>query len=300
MGQQAVFFDRDNTLIVSDGYLGEPDRVRLMPGAADAVARARALGYAVVVVSNQSGVARGMFPEAAVRAVNQRVEQMLKAENPAAIVDRQEYCPFHPQASVPMYRQESELRKPAPGMLLKARRELGLEEGGWCVGDAPRDVSAGRAAGCRTILFRPVGVVASPAADEPADVKPDFEVTSLREALDIIERDSAPGEPPVVASAAPEKGATENVATPGPAVGVLPDARVVSLLEQLVVESRRRNEAKPADFSIATLMAGLVQVLALATVILSYLLNGHTQELLLLAVFLQMLVTSLVLMGQQK
>src|SRR5581483_2775525 len=73
MKRPAIFFDRDNTLIVSDGYLGDPDKVVLMEGAADALARARSLGFATVVISNQSGVARGMFNEEDVRAVNHRI-----------------------------------------------------------------------------------------------------------------------------------------------------------------------------------------------------------------------------------
>ena len=75
MGRPAVFFDRDNTLIVSDGYLSDPADVALVEGAADAVARVRAMGFAAVVFSNQSGVARGMFTEDAVYAVNGRLGQ---------------------------------------------------------------------------------------------------------------------------------------------------------------------------------------------------------------------------------
>src|SRR6266550_3848445 len=116
MKRPAVFFDRDNTLMACDGYLGDPSQVALVEGAADAVARARALGYAAVVISNQSGVARGMFDEEAVRAVNARLDELLKAENPAAIVDRHEFCPYHPEGTVERYKQESALRKPQPGM----------------------------------------------------------------------------------------------------------------------------------------------------------------------------------------
>jgi D-glycero-D-manno-heptose 1,7-bisphosphate phosphatase len=312
MPKTAVYFDRDNTLIVSDGYLGDPDSVRLMPGAAHAVARARELGYAVVVVSNQSGVARGLFPESAVRAVNARVEQMLRSSHPGALIDRQEYCPFHPSAAVPQYRMESDLRKPAPGMFLKARADLGLADGGWCVGDAPRDIAAGKAAGCRTILFRPVGVVASPAADEPSDVVADFVVTSLQEAMDVIERNTptpssdadpaspaettaSPSEPPDAARPTDEPPVRNATPSPAPA-----SPKSEKLLEQLLVELRRANEVRPADFSVAKLLAGLVQVLALAVLFLSYLRGDGTQTMLLLAVFMQMLVASLLLMAQTK
>src|SRR5258706_4598120 len=150
----AVFSDRDNTLMACDGYRGDPSQVVLVEGAADAVARARALGYAAVVISNQSGVARGMFDEEAVRAVNARLDELLKAENPGAIVDRHEFCPFHPDGTVEQYKQESALRKPQPGMILAAAEALSL-----CLprrlvaGDAGRDIEAGEGGGCRTGLF---------------------------------------------------------------------------------------------------------------------------------------------------
>src|SRR5688500_2715223 len=95
MKRPAVFFDRDNTLIANDGYLGDPNGVILIDGAADAIARARALGYATVVISNQSGVGRGMFTEEAVHAVNAKLDEMLRTQNSAAVIDRHEFCPFH-------------------------------------------------------------------------------------------------------------------------------------------------------------------------------------------------------------
>src|ERR1700689_805602 len=103
----AVFFDRDNTLIVNDGYLGDPDGVKLEVDAADSVALAHELGYVVVVVSNQSGVAKGLFAEQDVEAVNARMADLLLRANPRAVIDRQEFCPFHPDAVVPKYRAES-------------------------------------------------------------------------------------------------------------------------------------------------------------------------------------------------
>jgi D-glycero-D-manno-heptose 1,7-bisphosphate phosphatase len=190
----AVFFDRDNTLIVNDGYLGDPKGVVLAEGAAPAVARAHDLGFAVVVVSNQSGVARGMFGEDAVNAVNARMDQLLRTANPAAIIDRHEFCPFHPAAIVERYRLHSNLRKPKPGMLLKAAREMQLDlTRSWLIGDAGRDIEAGHAAGCRTILVQMPGLAASPAAQAGSAVKPDAVVTSLGQAMDIIAQEKAPG-----------------------------------------------------------------------------------------------------------
>src|SRR3954470_13726862 len=193
MKRAAVFFDRDNTLIANDGYLGDPNGVVLVDGAADAIARAREMGYAVVVFSNQSGVARGMFSEEAVHSVNHRLDEMLLDDNGHAVIDRHEFCPFHPEATVERYRQDSDLRKPKPGMILQAERQLALDlSRSWVVGDAARDMDAGKAAGCRTILVKNSSLPSSPAALSIGSTTPDFEVTNLREAIEVISQNHAP------------------------------------------------------------------------------------------------------------
>jgi D-glycero-D-manno-heptose 1,7-bisphosphate phosphatase len=195
MKRPAVFFDRDNTLIVSDGYLGDPEKVALMDGAAAAVARARELGFATVVVSNQSGVARGMFDEDAVHAVNARMDEMLAEQNAHAVIDRHEFCPHHPGGTVERYREDSDRRKPKAGMILQAAEALALDlSRSWLIGDAPRDVEAGKAAGCRTILFVPPDVAASPAASASSGVQADHTVTSLKDAIEYIASHREAGE----------------------------------------------------------------------------------------------------------
>lgn len=187
MKSAAIFFDRDNTLILNDGYLGDPSGVRLAPGAADAIARSKDHGYRVVTVSNQSGIARGLYSEDSVRAVNARMDELLRQSNPRAIIDRHEFCPFHPEGTVARYRLESDLRKPKPGMILKAARDLALDLcRSWLVGDAARDIEAGKAAGCRTILIRWPDVDPSPAAQVEPSIAPDAMVRSLAEAMDVI------------------------------------------------------------------------------------------------------------------
>jgi D-glycero-D-manno-heptose 1,7-bisphosphate phosphatase len=209
MKRAAVFFDRDNTLIANEGYLGDPNGVVLVEGAADAIARAREMGYAVVVFSNQSGVARGMFAEEAVHAVNHRMDEMLLDENAHAVIDRHEFCPFHPEATVERYRQDSDLRKPKPGMILQAERQLALDlSRSWVIGDAARDMDAGKAAGCRTILVRNPTLPSSPAAMSIGSTMPDYEVTSLREAVEVIAQNATqvPSEPaPVLATSGSEE-----------------------------------------------------------------------------------------------
>lgn len=201
MSRPAVFFDRDNTLIVNSEYLGDPAQVELIPGAPEAVARARGLGFAIVVVSNQSGVARGMFTEDDVRAVNARMDAALLEADNRAVVDRHEFCPHHPKGKVPAYATEHERRKPRPGMFFDAAKALDLDLArSWLVGDAPRDIVAGKAAGCRTILLRETFRTASPAAAETTGgAEPDYTASSLLDAIDFIEMNLEP-----VAAAKPE------------------------------------------------------------------------------------------------
>jgi D,D-heptose 1,7-bisphosphate phosphatase len=151
----AVFIDRDNTLIVNDGDLGDPGRVRLVEGAAEGLRRLRAAGFRLVVVSNQGGVARGAFTEADVESVHRRIAGLLAdATGRDDLIDAFYYCPFHPQGTVEAYRREHPWRKPQPGMLLAAASALDLDlPSSWLIGDQPRDVAAGRAAGCSTVLI---------------------------------------------------------------------------------------------------------------------------------------------------
>jgi D-glycero-D-manno-heptose 1,7-bisphosphate phosphatase len=198
MKQPAIFFDRDNTLIVNDGYLGDPDGVVLVDGAAEAVARVRRVGYVAITFSNQSGVARGLFTEEDVRRVNARLDEMLRRDDAEAVIDRHEFCPHHAEGIVPRYRQNSNFRKPAPGMIFCVARELQLDLGrSWVVGDAPSDIAAGRAAGCRTILFKHPDLPLSRASRELPTVEADFVAANLKEVADVIEfNSSAKQEPP--------------------------------------------------------------------------------------------------------
>lgn len=149
----AVFLDRDNTVIHNDGDLGDPEQVRLIKGAASAIASLRGLGYKIVVVSNQGGVARGKFTEQDVEQVNQRIGDLVKATT-GAIIDRFYYCPYHPQGKIKKYRKEHPWRKPQPGMLLQAAEDLQLDlSHSWVVGDQLRDVQAGLAVDVRAILL---------------------------------------------------------------------------------------------------------------------------------------------------
>jgi len=308
MKRPAIFFDRDNTLIISDGYLGDPEKVVLMSGAADAVARARSLGFATVVVSNQSGVGRGMFSEEDVHLVNRKMDQLLMEANGAAVIDRHEFCPYLPDASIEKYRQDSDLRKPKPGMIFSAADRLALDlSRSWLIGDAPRDIEAGKAAGCRTILLHLPDLPGSPAASAKLTSPPDCIVTSLKEAMDFIEttlqsESDGSNDAPIAQVATNERAAPIQAA---PIVEtVVKMDRLEHLAEQILSELRQRNQhADYADFSMSKLMAGIVQVLAIAIVFLSYLYRNVSDDfyqLMLFALFLQMLTVALLIMGRQK
>ncbi len=146
---KALFLDRDGVVIVEEGYLCEPDRVKLIPGAADAMRMAREAGYLLIMVSNQSGVARGKFGLADVEQVNMRLSEMLAVYG--AAFDAVYYCPHHPDITGPC-----DCRKPAPGMLLRAQKEFNIDmKDSAMVGDRPGDVQAGVNAGCgRCMLVR--------------------------------------------------------------------------------------------------------------------------------------------------
>ncbi|MEI7766649.1 MAG: HAD family hydrolase [Phycisphaerae bacterium] len=188
MANKAVILDRDGTIIEDTAYLGDPAKVRLLPGAAAALAALKHLGYKIIIASNQSGVARGMFGEDAVELVNQELCRQLK-EAANVTLDAAYYCPFHPEGSVPQYTMEHEWRKPQPGMIKQAAADFDLDlSQSWMIGDADRDIAAGAAAGCRTILLRDPE---RPTTMEghATTVSPNFVVRGLADATRIIARE---------------------------------------------------------------------------------------------------------------
>jgi D,D-heptose 1,7-bisphosphate phosphatase len=141
-----VFLDRDGTLIVERDYLSDPDGVELIPGAAEAIAELQRAGFAVVLVTNQSGIARGMFTLDDYRAVAARLEEMLTSAG--VTLDGTFFCPHHPDVS-----GDCACRKPGTGMHMDASRELGLDPGrSYFVGDKRSDVEAAVALGGTGIL----------------------------------------------------------------------------------------------------------------------------------------------------
>jgi len=152
MKQPAVFLDRDGTLNEDTGYVRRAEDVKLLTGSGEAVKLLNDAGFKVILVTNQSGVARGLMTTDDVDAVNQRLAELL-AESDAHI-DGIYYCPHLPDGSVPEFSIECDCRKPRPGLLLKAAAEMDVDlAASFMVGDSPRDIEAGKAAGTATILI---------------------------------------------------------------------------------------------------------------------------------------------------
>ena len=184
--KRAVFLDRDKTVIEDPGYINDPDLVHLLPGAAQAIRSLNEAGYLVVIVTNQSGVARGLVTEERLAEIHTRLKSELARHG--AAVENIYYCPYHPEGVIELYTRESDLRKPAPGMLLSAADELGIDlSSSWMVGDSARDVEAGKRAGCRTIRLTHGGEVGD---DEP---QADATVNDLPAAMQVILQTDASG-----------------------------------------------------------------------------------------------------------
>ena len=188
MSDKAIFLDRDDTLIEDPGYINSPDQVRLLDGVAEALNELKALGYKLVVVTNQSAVARGIVTEKVLGEIHDRLKQVLAEKN--AFLDGIYYCPFHPEGVVPKYRKESDCRKPNPGMLHKAAAELDIDlRQSWCIGNSGRDVEAGRRAGCRTILIdKPAHHKGAASALAMAAIAADHRAVNIKEAVNIIKK----------------------------------------------------------------------------------------------------------------
>ena len=141
--RKAIFIDKDGTLIHDVPYNVDPQNVRLAMGAGGALRRMKNAGYQLIVISNQSGVAKGLFEEKDLLPVNRQIQALLAPHG--VKVDAFYYCPHGPD-------DDCECRKPMPGMILRAARDYGADpQSSWMIGDILNDVEAGNRAGCQTI-----------------------------------------------------------------------------------------------------------------------------------------------------
>jgi D-glycero-D-manno-heptose 1,7-bisphosphate phosphatase len=151
--RRAVFLDRDGTINLERDYLHLPADFAFIPGAPEAIGLLKAAGFLVIVVTNQSGIARGYFDEAAVRRLHSHMDELLARHGTS--VDAYYLCPHHPLHGSGDYRRDCGCRKPLPGMLVEAAGDFSIDlAASYVVGDKLADVAAGFAAGCRPLLVR--------------------------------------------------------------------------------------------------------------------------------------------------
>ncbi|HXC93671.1 MAG TPA: D-glycero-beta-D-manno-heptose 1,7-bisphosphate 7-phosphatase [Geobacteraceae bacterium] len=180
---KAVFLDRDGTINEESEYLYKVEECRFLPGVKEAVKQLNAAGYFVVVVTNQSGVARGYYSESDIEKLHEFMEKEFAGSG--ARIDGWYYCPHHPD--FPVESAACDCRKPLPGMLLAAANELGIDlSSSWMVGDKNADREAGLAAGCRTILVK-TGYGAAETSEAPPGI---IAVDDLSAAVDFILKNS--------------------------------------------------------------------------------------------------------------
>ena len=157
---KAVFFDRDgviNELIYyrEQGIIDSPftvEQFRLLPGVSEAIKKFNEVGYKVILVSNQPGIAKGHMSEETFDKIRQKMKEELAKEG--AFVDGEYYCFHHPEAKVELLKINCECRKPKPGLLLQAAQDMGIDlSQSWMIGDGLTDIKAGKDAGTRTILL---------------------------------------------------------------------------------------------------------------------------------------------------
>jgi len=309
MSNKAIFLDCDGTLIEDTGYINSPDQVKLLEGVTEALVELRAMGYKLIVVSNQSGVARGIVTEQVLGEIHNRLRQQLAEKG--AHLDQIYYCPYHPEGVVRKYRKESDWRKPNPGMLLAAADELSIDlSQSWCIGDSNRDIEAGLRAGCKTILVNRFALYKT-SYDGPAEPTPDYKSVNMKEAVNIVKqyhrssnnvKVQTPSAPKSKAKQAPEskpkpapvsklKSASESKAKPAtklkakpvleateqpkpeqakPTEQDVPAESEKQLLNSILDQLKGMQRANMfSEFSIMRLLAGSVQIIVVFCLLLT-------------------------------
>ncbi len=185
---EAVFLDRDGVINEEVDYLCDVSELRLIPGASEAIKKLNDANIIVIVISNQSAVARGYCSEDDVRGINARLEELLGAEG--ARLDEVFFCPHHPGPvkgeGDPHYVRACKCRKPEMGMIRRGLDKYDISiENCALVGDTTSDIETGRRAGCRTVMVR-TGYCG---ADKKYDVQPDHICENIKEAVDLLLRD---------------------------------------------------------------------------------------------------------------
>jgi len=294
MSDKAIFLDRDDTLIEDPGYINHPDQVKLLDGVAEALIELKALEYKLIIVTNQSAVARGIVTEKVLGEIHNRLKQLLTEKG--VFLDRIYYCPYHPDGAVAKYRKESNCRKPNPGMLLKAAEEMDIDlSRSWCIGNSNSDIEAGLRAGCKTIL---IDLPSHQKQLSPGQPRPDYRAVNIKEAVNIVKKyhrcpDAAVATtgPSSTGQAEPVSQAAEQVAqetepvsqteqeqpqsepvelqTRPPEQGIAGD-RTEQLLNNILRQLKRMHRDDMfGEFSIMRLMAGIIQIAVLCVLLIA-------------------------------
>jgi len=151
--RKAVFLDKDGTIIPDVPYNVNPDLISLQEGVIEGLQLLQEQGYVFVVISNQAGVARGYFEWEALENVKHKIDFLLS--DAGIQIEKYYFCPHHPQGKLPQYSISCSCRKPEPGMILQALKDLNIDPAkSWMIGDILNDVEAGNKAGCRTVIIK--------------------------------------------------------------------------------------------------------------------------------------------------
>lgn len=184
--RRALFLDRDGTLVYPYHYPSRPEHLKLFEGIGPELQALQAMGFCLVLITNQSGIAREYFTEHDLTVMHTYLAEQLALQD--VRLDAVYYCPHHPDGVIPELAMACECRKPRPGMLLRAMADLQLDlEKSWFVGDILDDVEAGNRAGCRTVLVD-LGTESLPSTGVRY---PNFVAPNTREALRLIRTVSA-------------------------------------------------------------------------------------------------------------
>jgi D-glycero-D-manno-heptose 1,7-bisphosphate phosphatase len=188
----AVFLDRDGTINEEVGYLDSLDKFKIIPCAYEAIRLINESGMKAVVISNQAGVARGLFTEDFVKITHEHLLAALRQKK--AHIDNFYYCPHHPTEGIKIYRQNCNCRKPAPGMLLQAAQDLNIDlTKSYLVGDRFRDMEAAKKVGVKGVLVKTgygQKLLQDDGPDEATEEgKPDFIAADILEAVKWILKD---------------------------------------------------------------------------------------------------------------
>ena len=179
---KAVFLDKDGTIIEDVGYIQSPSQIKFIDGSIEAIKKLNQAGYKVVIISNQSGIARGMVTENAIHHVDKTLHKHIL--NGGAHLDGIYFCPHHPEHGLHPYKKSCECRKPHPGLIKKAEHDLKIDLSmSFMIGDKATDIEAGQKAGVKTVL-----VLTGRGPEEKSKIKekPDHIANKLSDAIDWI------------------------------------------------------------------------------------------------------------------